>query len=246
MVYGMQNLFVNTTDNVKIALNHYKTGHKDVLILVHGWFMTKDSRSFKQMAEEFSKSFDIISMDCRGHGKSDGQYTFTVEEDKDLKCVVEYAETSYENIYLMGFSLGAAIAILYGAKHDDISKIIAVSPPSRFEKIENRVWHPNAWIPTFQKFELKTWLSIRPDYAQLLFGKKTAPADVIKDVKYPVLFIAGEKDPTVCEWHTRALYEKCKSAKEYYFVKDGLHAEDLFIADKEGFVKRCCDWLNES
>ena len=73
----MKEFFLKTKDGIKLALNHYDTGHKEVLIIVHGWFMTKDSRAFSDMSQNFSKEFDVIAFDCRGHGKSSGFYTFT-------------------------------------------------------------------------------------------------------------------------------------------------------------------------
>ncbi len=140
----------------------------------------------------------------------------------------------------MGFSLGAAIVLTAGAKDDSIKKIIAVSAPTCFNKIENKVWKKEAWIPTLKKCELKRWLSVRPS---LINRAKTAPIDIVEKIKCPTLFIAGEKDPTVCAWHTEALFQKAVCTKKYELFKDCCHAEDLFIQDKEHFIKLCTDWL---
>ena len=81
----------------------------------------------------------------------------------------------------MGFSLGGALVILHGALVGDVDKIIAVSAPSDFDKIENKMWHPNAWIPTLKKFEPKRWVSVRPSAK---IGKKIKPVNVKTEV-YP-------------------------------------------------------------
>lgn len=242
----MEELFLKTNDNIKIAINHHFSNNDSVIIIVHGWFMCKDSKPFLEMAEALSKSFDVISMDCRGHGRSTGKYTFTVEEGEDLKTVVEFAKKIYKNVFFMGFSLGAALVLLHGANADAIKGIIAVSPPARFEKIENRFWHPNAWIPTLQKFEPTTWLSIRPDFYKLIFKTKIPPTESIENLKTPVLFISGENDPTVLAWHTEELFEKAKCPKKYKKIKNGLHAEDLFLQDKDKFVNLCCNWISNA
>lgn len=239
----MEEIFLNTEDGIKIAVNHIKTGSDSVLIIVHGWFMTKDSRPFLRMAKMFSEKFDVISMDCRGHGKSGGAYTFTVQEEKDLKAVADYAQNIYKNIFLAGFSLGGALVLLHASKNENIKKVISVSPPSCFEKIENRFWHPNAWIPTIQKCELKTWFSVRADLKSLIFDKKPSPISVVDKVKIPVLFIAGENDPTVRPWHTKMLFEKAECKKRFELFKNSIHAEDLFIQASESFVDLCFDWL---
>ena len=111
----MEKIFLKTSDGIKLALNHYKTEHKDVLIIVHGWFMTKDSKAFLNLAEDFSKYYDVITFDCRGHGKSSGFYTFTSKEPIDLKAVIDYAKKQYEKIYLAGFSLGGALVLIHSA-----------------------------------------------------------------------------------------------------------------------------------
>ena len=240
----MEEIFLTTYDNLKLAANRTATGHKDVIILVHGWFMSKDSKPFLDMAKALSKNFDVISIDCRGHGKSQGTYTFTQKECNDLNTVIKYAQNLYKNIFLIGLSLGAAIVLQQAVQNSEkIKKVIAVSPPSKFDKIENRFWHYNAWIPTIKKCELKTWFSVRADIKSLVAGKKTNPQEFVSSLKTPVLYIAGEKDPTVCPWHTKNLYDKTNCTKQLKIFKNGIHAEDLFLDNKEEFIKTCENWL---
>lgn len=197
----MQEVFLKTLDNIKIAINHYSTNRNSVIIIAPGWFMTKDSKIFKKMAKALFKTFDIISMDFRGTGKSGSFYTFSAKEEQDLNCVINYAKTRYEKIFVLGFSLGGALSIISGAKNKNINGIIAVSAPTEFYKIENKMYSPDAWIPTlFQKFEPLRWLTIR---AGNPFLRKEKPIDLVQKITVPTLFIAGEKDPTVCPWHTQ-------------------------------------------
>lgn len=228
-------------DKTKIAVNYYKTEHDEVVILAPGWCMTKDSDAFKQMAETFYEHFDVISFDFRGHGKSGGLYTFTSKELLDMDCVVRFArKQKYQKIYLVGFSLGAAIAVIYASKSRFIDKVIAISVPADFDKIENQMWKKEAWGETFKKFELDRFASIRPYLIPL---KKAKPIDVIEKVKAATLFIAGEKDPTVHPWHTKELYEKAICTKKYKEFENGCHAEDLFLHFKKDFSELCVEWL---
>lgn len=241
----MKELFLKTDDNIKIAINHYKGQHDRVIIICPGWFMTKDSKSFLQLAKDLNNNFDVIAMDFRGHGKSSGLYTFTAKEEHDLNAVINYSKNQckYKHIYLLGFSLGGALALITSSKHSDINKVIAVSPPTDFYKIENHMYSPNAWIPTlFQKFEPKRWMTIRPGF---IFHKKEKPIDIVKKIKIPTLFIAGEKDPTVFPWHTKDLYKTAQCKKNYVLLKNGKHAEDLYLDFPEKFINLCMEWLNQ-
>ncbi len=239
----MEEIKIVTSDGIKIAVNYYKSGFEKVIIIAPGWFMTKDSKSFRQMSEIFSQYSDVLAMDFRGHGKSGGFYTFTSKELQDIKSVIEFAQGKYEKIYVIGFSLGAATALIAGSEDNKIDKIIAVSAPSCFEKIENKVWKKEAWIPTLQKCELKRWFSIRPS---IIPKKKVRPIDIVEKIKCPTLFLAGEKDPTVCSWHTEALFRKAECEKKYELFKNCCHAEDLFIQNRDKFIQICCEWLFET
>lgn len=236
----MKELFLKTPDNLKIAINHHKTGHKNVIIMAHGWFMTKDSKAFAHMAEVFSEENDVVALDFRGHGKSSGFYTFTAKESVDLKIVVDWAKKQYEKIYLMGFSLGAALVLIHGASEKNVDKIIAISAPCDFDKIENHVWRKEAWLPTLQKFELKRWLSVRPS---IIVRKKIKPIEIVDKIEVPTIFVAGEFDPTVHSWHTKELFEKAVCPKQFELFEDCYHAEDLFLQERDKFVRLCKEFL---
>ena len=216
-----------TKDKVNIAINHYNNGHEEVVIVAPGWCMTKDSNAFTKIAEFFAEYFDVISLDFRGHGESGGMFTFTAKEIMDIDAVVRYArKNNYKKIYLAGFSLGGAMVLIYASKSIFIDKVIAVSAPSDFDKIENEMWKKEAWGETFKKFELERFMSVRPSP---VIRNKIKPIDIVDKIKVPTLFVSGEKDPTVHCWHTKALYEKAKCKKKYKEYKDGIHAEDLFL-----------------
>ena len=232
---------LKTKDKINIAINYYPNGFDEVVVIAPGWCMTKDSDAFCRIAEMFAKHFDVISLDFRGHGKSGGMYTFTAKELMDMDTVVRYArKKDYKRIYLAGFSLGAAMSLIYASKSRFIDKIIAVSAPSDFDKIENQMWKKEAWGETFKKFELDRFASIRPYPIPL---QKIKPTDIVDKIKVPILFIAGEKDPTVHLWHTKELYDKAICKKEYKEYKNGCHAEDLFLHFEDDFTKLCLDWL---
>ena len=236
----MNEICLNTKDNVCIKVNRYETGHDEVVIVCPGWFMTKDSNAFARISEEFSKYFDVISMDFRGHGKSSGFFTFTSKETFDLQSVVDFAKKYYEKVYLAGFSLGGAQVLIHEAIYHNADKIIAVSAPSDFYKIENKVWKKEAFIPTFKKFELRRWVSVRPS---LVIYRKIKPVDIVKQIHVPTLFVAGKKDPTVCFWHTEKLYKEAVCPKKFELFENGIHAEDLYLAEPERFMNLCVEFL---
>ncbi len=240
MQKSVQEKFLITPDGVKVAINHYECGNENVLIVAPGWFMTKDSKAFLDISNSFCEHIDVVTLDFRGHGRSSGFYTFAAKEMQDIETVIEFAKSKYKNIYLMGFSLGGMICLNYVSSHSGIQKVIAVSPPCDFSKIENQMWRKEAWLPTFKKMELKRWFSIRPS---IFPHKKIKTIDIIQNNTAETLYITGKFDPTVHIWHTKALYDKSTCKKEFKCFELGEHAEDLFLSYKEEFMQICVDWL---
>lgn len=231
---------LKSKDNVKIAINFYNQGNEAVVIVAPGWCMTKDSKAFCEISEVFANDFDVITLDFRGHGKSGGFFTFGAKEIEDLTTVVDFAKEKYDKIYLAGFSLGASTSLIVAAQNDCVDKVIAVSAPSEFGKIENYMWKKAAWFETLRKFELSRFLTIRPS---LIIHKKPKAIDFVDKITAPTLFIAGENDPTVYPWHTEKLFQKATCRKDYKLFKNGYHAEDLYLHFKDEFTKLCIDWL---
>lgn len=238
------NIRITTDDNATISLNQHQSNNRDtVLIICPGCFMCKDAKPFAQMAKDFSGHFDVISMDFRGHGQSSGLFTFTAKEHIDLKAVFEYARKKYPRVVLMGFSLGAATAIIYTAKHKGISGVIAVSAPSDFDKIENHFLKKEAVIPAMEKFELGKSPTLRPGNIAL---KKVKPIDVVSGISpTPILFLSGRKDPIIHHWHTEKLFEHAREPKKLIVFQDGLHAEELYRKSKRKFIDTCMEWYQD-
>lgn len=235
-------IILKTKDRVKIAADYYTKNCDSVVIIAPGWCMTKNSKAFREISREFFKKYDVLTFDFRGHGKSGGFYTFSAKEENDLSAVVDFAKRkNYKKIFLAGFSLGAAVCAIYAAKHKT-DKIILVSVPYDFSKIENQMYKKEAWFETFKKFELKRFLSIRPS---VVIHRKTKPCDVIDKIGTPLLFIAGKKDPTVHFWHCEELFKKARCKKRFVLYENGLHAEDIFLHAGNDFMRTCFCWLEE-
>jgi hypothetical protein len=230
-------------DKTKIAFNHFNQGERDAVVIVcHGFSMSKDTKTFLDLSQDLFKLHDVITIDQRGHGESAGAYSFSSQEHQDIKVVINYAKESYKYIYLMGFSLGAASCIIEVAKEKNVLGLVAVSPPTSFERIENRLLDKDAFIPGIQKFGSHL-LKLRIGN---MFMEKTRPIDVIDQISpIPLLIIQGERDPTVFSWHAESLYKKAKEPKKIVIIKDGLHAEELYRKKPKDFINLYILWLKE-
>ena len=235
---------VESFDQTRIAFNHFKKDGRDsVFIICHGFSMSKDAKLFLDLSNDLFELYDVITMDQRGHGNSEGTFSFSSKEYKDIEAVINYSKEYYNHIYLMGFSLGAASCIIEVARDKNVDGLIAVSPPISFEKIENRFLDKDAFIPGIQKFGSHA-IKLRIGN---IFSRKIRPIDVVDKISpIPFLIIQGDKDPIIFMHHAEKLYKKAKEPKKIIIIKNGLHAEELYRQNPKEFLNICTSWLKNS
>ncbi|MDD5680257.1 MAG: alpha/beta fold hydrolase [Candidatus Omnitrophica bacterium] len=239
-------LYVMTEDGKRIALSHIKRGFSKVVIIAHGFYTNKDTVLFKRMTDAFSKEYDVIAFDFRGHGESSDVFTWTALEQKDLQAVINYAkENHYVKISVIGFSLGAAIALIEAGCHKNIDSVIAVSTPSDLGSINYHFWEKDMWADLMLNFGIKGWgKGVRPGSPSL---QKTRPIDIVDKISpTPILFLHGEKDWLIKPSHSQRLFERAKDPKALAIIKDGGHAERMFDVFPEQFMKICLDRFRET
>lgn len=245
-LFSMETNMLKTADGYQIAFDHYKQGNSSVVILSHGFFNNKDAYLFKSMAEKFSLHFDVISFDYRGHGKSNGLFSWTSNETEDLRTVIAFAKQyGYEKIGVIGFSLGGAIALIEASENGDIDTVISVSAPFDFWKINYRFWEREMFNDLMLNLGPKgKGKGIRPGNP---FLPKIKPIDVVDKVSpRPVLFVHGRNDWLIYFEHSEKLFQKAKEPKNIIFVDDAGHAEKIFDEKPDEFMNICTDWFTKT
>lgn len=235
---------LKSSDGNIVAYKHIKNKGDKVIILAPGFYNNKETYLFKEMANKLSKDYDVICFDFRGHGKSSGLFTWTANEYKDLRAVVDYAkEQGYKKVVVMGFSLGAATTIIESSKNKDIDAVIAVSTPSEFWGIDYHFWKPEMLEDLKLNLGHKgKGKGIRPGNP---FMAKTKAIDVVADIEVPILFVHGEKDWLINKDHSEKLYSKSKGDKKLMIVKGAGHAEKIYDKKPNEFTQTCIEWLKE-
>jgi len=209
------------------------------VLLCPGFFKSKETPTFQRLAEALAGDRAVLCMDFRGHGRSSGHYTFSAKEHADLEAVLTWARARYERLGILGFSLGAAIAINTLSRHPGrVRSLIAVSAPCAFEDIEFKWWTPEAIRRGLQGLE--PGAGCRPGN---LFLKKERPIDRVRALApIPTLFLHGTRDVIVDAQHSRRLYAAAQEPKRLEVIKGGSHAEALFRDDPQRFLRLVDAW----
>ncbi|MBD3264586.1 MAG: alpha/beta fold hydrolase [Candidatus Omnitrophica bacterium] len=225
---------LSTEDAVDIAYCHYLNDKRDLIVIAHGFYNSKDAVLLQKLAQSLGDEYDIFMFDFRGHGKSGGFFSWVSREGKDLRAVLKHIEGKYDKTGIIAFSLGASICIntlaelsTVWAKSPGIDSLVCLSPPCELKKIDYKFWFLN-WredlIYTLFTAEGRKGKGVRPGPFWL---KKKKPAEEVSKLKIPVFYIHGDKDWVVKPWHSQVLYNNTKSEKRLLMIKGGPHAEYL-------------------
>lgn len=120
--------YFHTNDSAK--LHYLESGEGQTIIMLPGAGFSAEI--FKYQMDEFSKKYRVISLDKRGHGKSQKvDFGYRVSRyGKDLYDLIEFLEL--HSVLLIAHSLGASSVYeyidLFGT--DKISKLVIIDEPA--------------------------------------------------------------------------------------------------------------------
>lgn len=136
-----QNVFMTTSDNVKIAGTYFPNNNSEKgLVLLHQFSL--DKASYYKWAPKFQTTHNVLAIDLRGHGDSDLNYVDFTNKDfndmqKDVDAAFKFLESkgiAAQNISIIGASIGANTAQNY-ASDNPYDKLVLLSPGLNFKGI---------------------------------------------------------------------------------------------------------------
>ena len=141
---------------------------KKVYIAVHGNLSYKEDVVICMLADKVvSCGYQLLSFDLPEHGdrKENKEYLCKVQNGvKDLKEIIEYAKSKYDEIYLWGCSLGAYFSLL-AYKDENIKQCLFMSPAVNMKNIiDNMMIYSNV-----TEEDLKEKQEIKTDFGLTLY-----------------------------------------------------------------------------
>ena len=134
-----------TSDNVKIIANYWPSKSERAILLVHMMPATKES--WNPFADLLNKNnFAVLAIDLRGHGESviqgDKKLDFRLFMDDDHKkslldidAAINFLDK--KEIFIIGASIGANLALWYQSLHPKIKKTVLLSPGINYRGIDS-------------------------------------------------------------------------------------------------------------
>lgn len=200
IAYG-QNADAGRFAKVNGITMYYETyGTGPLLLLIHG--NGGSIYSMRCQISYFSRSYRVIAVDSRSHGKTeDGTTRLTYEQMADDLAAL-LAEMKVGSVDIIGHSDGGIIALLLAIRHPSRVKALVASGPNL--RVDATALFP--WVfPMYRKAvkeantmlargdRSKDWARVKR-WNELMLTEPHIPARILRRIKVPALILGGDED----------------------------------------------------
>ncbi|MFI0419329.1 alpha/beta hydrolase [Spongiactinospora sp. 9N601] len=240
---------LRTKDGVRIDAAHtppYDTPRPAAdlgVVLAHGFTGGWRNGTARRIAHVFSAFGGVVCFDFRGHGRSGGSSTVGDLEVLDLDAAVRHARSiGYRRLAVVGFSMGAAVAVRHAGLHGGVDAVVAVSGPARWYYRGTRPMQRVHWvierpIGRFLARTAKRTRIARGPWDPIPLSPHEA-APLISPT--PLLVVHGDRDAFFPIEHAHQLYGAAREPKELWIEPGYGHAE---TAATPGLIRRIGGWI---
>lgn len=245
-----EELEIRAKDDILLRAKRLKSPNYNnrVVICFHGIYSSGLCAFGAGVRFYYDNGFDVVLVDLRAHGKSEGKYIgYGILDRFDCQYWCEYIHRLYNgkaDIYLHGISMGCATVLMASG----------LSLPKSVRGIIGDCGYTEVWrqmahvLITIMKLAPFPCVHIGSILCKIKAGYGFFDANTLEAVrktKIPILFIHGEKDTFIPPQDTYDNYHACVSKKYLYIAKGAGHARsyeadpNLYQEKIMQFVKEC-------
>lgn len=239
--------FKSTEDEILLRGWYMPVGDsEEIIIIVHGADGNRADPSIGLLDIAYGlvdHGYNVLTFDLRGHGESDGnRISAGYYEKRDLEGALGYVKSlGFEDIGVIGFSIGAVTAIYATADNEDIDAVVADSSSADLNDIIAPEFSKRT---NFPRFFLPPLLFM----VKIIFGvdfTAIKPVEVVADIApRPVLFIHGKLDDTFPVEHASRLYQAADNPNsQLWIVPDAGHVRS-YIEHPEEYMDRVLSFFD--
>ena len=217
-----------------------------VIILVHGGESNRADSSIGMLslaADLIEHDYHVVMFDQRGHGESDGErLSIGYHEKKDVLGAVDFLRgRGFEQIGVLGFSMGGAATLLAAAEDDNIDGVIIDSCFADMAGIMEREFAERTSAPGF-------FLTPILFMIDLMYGvdfKAVKPYESVPEIApRPILFIHGEADDFVPIDHAHRLYEASRNPDDTLWLVPGADHVKAYSTHPAEYISRITEFFD--
>ena len=222
---------------------------KPTLIFVHGIGSVRSGDRAVDLASRLvGNGYNVLMFDLRGHGSSGGdQVSGGYFEQWDVLGAYDFLAgrgVPPGRIGLLGFSMGAATAVLAAAREPGIGALVADSP---YAKASDMIAHQAARKTVFPRWFTPIFVPSAVLMANWFYGidlGSVVPEDAVADLPYPILVIHGTGDSRIPYQQGQRVQQSAPAGSSIWLVPDADHV-DAFATYPEEYVQRVMAYLDD-
>ena len=203
-------------------------------------------QSYRELARWFSREgFASFTFNFRGTGESGGNFDLW-EWTNDLEAVIrfirQHPRVDREQIFLVGFSAGAAVCLYAASRNPDICGVASLACPADFRLLINEGNLQEVLVSLRNRGILRDPDFPRNPKAWMNRALHLRPQEYIRQLSpRPVLIIHGEKDELIPAEHALRLYRAASPPKELCLIEGAGHR----LRHNKKALTRTLSWLKE-
>jgi pimeloyl-ACP methyl ester carboxylesterase len=199
------------------------------VLLVHGFAAHRRKPAYAFAADHLAGTVDVLALDLRGHGASEGRCALGAEEWRDVAAgVAALRRRGVRQVVVVGVSLGALATCHALAREVEVEGAVLISGSAR---------HGDLALPGMQTLDALWRSPVRRRLWQLAAGFRMHaietidpyphPAELLEGSTTPLLVVHAPDDAYVGMDHARELVVAAAGPAVLWEEPDGFgHAED--------------------
>ncbi|MEX0609565.1 MAG: alpha/beta hydrolase [Balneolaceae bacterium] len=216
-----------------------------VMILLHGY-----TRAFP-MSMQFwdiylKQGFNLLAIDQRAHGKSEGTYTsYGYYEKHDIDCWVQWVvsnEGPHALIGMHGISLGAGTSLEYLHINKYVKFVVADSPFSNLQELI-RYQIKNIYKAPVFIFYHTIHFFVRL-FARFRFDD-VCPIEAVAKSEVPILFIHGSRDRFIPSYMSQKLYDAKQKGIKRLWIAEGTGHTKAYLSNRQQYNQQVNTFLDK-
>ena len=241
--------FPSRNDEVPLSGWYLPTNRDDrCIILIQGTDHHRDSpqiRALRLGRDLVNRGFSVFMFDFRARGKSGGNRSSEGDREQwDVLGAIDYVTgrgIPVEHIGLLGFSLGAGVALLVAAQEPRIPAVVSDSGFLDYMMDLQQLSIGNiqlpSWFAHFVAFAGR--ILYRADFS------KVSPGHVVEQVEQPIFFIHGEEDSVISSEETRVLHSVSGNPEDRIWIVPDAEHVNIYSNLPEKYANRVSEFFQQ-
>jgi fermentation-respiration switch protein FrsA (DUF1100 family) len=219
-----------------------------VVIMAHGGDMHRADPSINTLGVAsglVERGFNVLMFDFRGHGESGGErMSAGYYERRDLNGAVDLVKKmSFEKIGVLGFSMGAATALLTAPDNEDIDAIVSDSCYADLAGIMAREFKARTGFPEF--FLTPSLFMIKIIYGVDFNAVK--PSESVGGIApRPILFIHGAEDTFIPLENVHKLYKASGNPENELWIAPGADHVQAYNSNPSEYIEKVAAFFDKA